>query len=299
MSNIDLIIEERPRDIGNFLVGRLLPFQSKRMVGPFIFIDHMGPAELAPGAGLDIPPHPHIGLSTLTYLFEGNVMHRDSLGTAVEIKPGQVNWMTAGKGIVHSERTPDYLRDQPKTLHGLQIWVALPRELEQMEPTFFHADTNDLPHWETDGISYTLVAGTIMGKTSPVPVYSKLYFMQLKSTSRQSVKIGEHLYGECGLYILEGSIETEGETFGAKELLVAKQSGLCEFTMAENTSVYFFGGEPFAEQRFIYWNFVASDYELIDRAKHRWLHQQFTPVPNEHGFVPLPAEIDHLKSRKH
>jgi redox-sensitive bicupin YhaK (pirin superfamily) len=297
MSNIDLIIEERPRNIGNFMVGRLLPFQTKRMVGPFIFIDHMGPARLSAGENLDIPPHPHIGLSTLTYLFEGNIMHKDSLATAIEIKPGQVNWMTAGKGIVHSERTPDSLRDKEKTLHGLQIWVALPKELEDMSPTFFHANEDDLPAWENDGVSYTLVAGEIAGEKSPVPVYSPLYFLQLKSKDRQTVKLGNELYGEVGLYILEGSIESDGTTFEPKELLVAKDSKLCEFTMNANTTVYFFGGEPFPEERFIYWNFVATTHERIEQAKAKWQAQQFEPVPGETNFVPLPPENLHLKAR--
>ncbi|RKR83440.1 hypothetical protein BDD43_3649 [Mucilaginibacter gracilis] len=297
MSNISLIIEERPRNIGNFMVGRLLPFKDKRMVGPFIFIDHMGPAHMAAGQNLDIPPHPHIGLSTLTYLFEGNVMHKDSLGTEVEIKAGQVNWMTAGKGIAHSERTPGYLRDTSKNLHGLQIWVALPKALEEMDPTFYHADTSDLPYWENDGIAYTLIAGNIMGKASPVPVYSPLYFLQLKNTHRQTVNIGQHLFGEAGLYILQGSIESEGTTFGPKELLVAKNNQLCEFTMADNTIIYFFGGEPFPEERFIFWNFVSSDYGRIEAAKQQWLAQNFAKVPGETGFVPLPGETDHLKHR--
>ena len=174
MSNIDLIIEERPRDIGNFLVGRLLPFRTRRMVGPFIFIDHMGPAQMSADDNMDVPPHPHIGLSTLTYLFDGNIMHRDNLGTEIEIKPGQVNWMTAGSGIVHSERTPEYLRHTSKSMHGLQIWVALPKELEEMAPSFYHANEEDLPHWEEDGISYKLIAGKFTGKKSPVPVYSPL-----------------------------------------------------------------------------------------------------------------------------
>jgi redox-sensitive bicupin YhaK (pirin superfamily) len=297
MSNISLIIEERPRNIGNFMVGRLLPFRDKRMVGPFIFIDHMGPADMQPGENMDIAPHPHIGLSTLTYLFEGNVVHKDSLGTDIEIKPRQVNWMTAGRGIAHSERTPAYLRETSKKLHGLQIWVALPKALETMEPTFFHADTEQLPVWESDGISYTLIAGTIMGKTSPVPVYSPLYFLQLKSSQKQTVKIGESLYGETGLYILEGSIEAEGHTFEPKELLVANNSKLCEFTMNPNTTIYFFGGEPFPEDRFIYWNFVASDYQTIERAKQDWKKQKFARVPGETGFIPLPPENDHLKHR--
>ncbi|RYY33922.1 MAG: pirin family protein [Sphingobacteriaceae bacterium] len=296
MSNISLIIEERPRDIGNFLVGRLLPFSSKRMVGPFIFIDHMGPAKLSPGQNIDIAPHPHIGLSTLTYLFEGNIMHKDSLGTEMEVKPGQVNWMTAGSGIVHSERTPAYLRDASKTLHGLQIWVALPQHLEQMQPEFFHVDENELPAWELDSVEYKLIAGEIMGKKSPVPVYSQLYFLELKSGSEsRTVKIGNELYGECGLYILDGSIETDGETYQPKELLVAKNSQLCEFTMAPNTTIYFFGGEPFPEERFIYWNFVATTRERIEEAKQQWLNQQFKRVPGETDFIPLPVEAKGLK----
>lgn len=184
MSNINLIIEERPRNIGNFMVGRLLPFQGKRMVGPFIFIDHMGPALMKPGENMDIGPHPHIGLSTLTYLFEGNIVHKDSLGTEMEIKPGQVNWMTAGSGIAHSERTPGYLREQSKTLHGLQIWVALPKELEEMEPSFFHADTEQLPYWEADDVAYTLIAGSIMEKNRRT-CFSPLYFCSLKVRSRK------------------------------------------------------------------------------------------------------------------
>lgn len=295
MSNINLIIEERPRNIGNFLVGRLLPFQGKRMVGPFIFIDHMGPAGMDKDQNMDIPPHPHIGLSTLTYLFEGNVMHKDSLGTEIEIKPGQVNWMTAGSGIVHSERTPEYLRHTDKMLHGLQIWVALPKELEEMTPSFFHASEDELPQWETDTISYKLIAGEIMGKVSPVPVYSPLYFLELKSTSRQAVRIGNDLYGECGLYILEGSIESEGNSYAPKELLIAKNTQLCEFIMEANSTIYFFGGNPFPEERFIYWNFVATDQQHIENAKKKWLEQQFPSVSGETDFVPLPPQSINIK----
>jgi len=290
MSNIDLIIEERPRDIGNFLVGRLLPFRTRRMVGPFIFIDHMGPAQMGPDENMDVPPHPHIGLSTLTYLFEGNIIHKDSLGTDIEIKPGQVNWMTAGCGIVHSERTPAYLRHTDKTMHGLQIWVALPRDLEQMEPSFSHTKEEDLPHWEADGISYKLIAGELFGKKSPVPVYSSLYFLELKTKERRKVNIGQHLYGECGLYILEGSIESEGNNYAPKELLVAKNTKLCEFTMEADTTVFFFGGEPFPEERLIYWNFVATEQLLIDQAKDRWRAQKFPHIAGETDFVPLPLE---------
>ena len=290
MSNIKLIIEERPSNIGNFMVGRFLPFREKRMVGPFAFIDHMGPTCMSDYENLDVPPHPHIGLSTLTYLFEGSIMHKDSLGTEMEIKPGQINWMTAGKGIVHSERTPEYLRSSNKMLHGLQIWVALPKELEEMEPSFFHVPENQIPEWETDDIAYKLIAGEVLGKKSPVPVYSPLYLLELKSTTSQTVTIGEHLFGESALYILEGSIESEGNVFGPKQILIAKDSKLCTFDMAANTTIYIFGGEPFPEERIIYWNFVASTKELIENAKAKWLTQTFDTVPGETEFVPLPEQ---------
>lgn len=288
MSNISLIIEERPRDIGNFMVGRLLPFTRKRAVGPFVFLDHMGPVCLSDQQNMDIPPHPHIGLSTLTYLFEGSVMHRDSLGIEMEIKPGQVNWMTAGKGIVHSERTPEYLRASDKMMHGLQIWVAMPKDLENMEPSFYHASEEEIPTWENDGVSYKLIAGTAFGHQSPVPVYSKLFLLELKSTVGQTIKIGHELFGEVAIYILEGSIENEGISYESKRILVAKQDELCEFTLKENSTIYIFGGEPFPEERFIYWNFVSSSKETIDEAKLKWKEQTFPKIPGETGFVPLP-----------
>jgi redox-sensitive bicupin YhaK (pirin superfamily) len=297
MSNINQIIEERPASIGNFLVGRLLPFKDKRTVGPFAFIDHMGPAALNDHENLDVGPHPHIGLSTLTYLFEGNIMHRDSLGTEIEITPGQVNWMTAGSGIVHSERTPEYLRHSDKFLHGLQIWVALPKQLEQMKPSFAHVTETELPEWQQDGITIKLIAGEALGHKSPVPVYSPLYFLELKSTNKQEVSIGDGLYGESGLYILDGSIESDGTTFEPKQLLVAKDSSICKFTMAENSTVYIFGGVPFPEPRYIYWNFVASSQELIEEAKVRWQEQRFPKIDGETGFVPLPEQNTNFKPK--
>lgn len=288
MSNIKLIIEERPANIGNFMVGRLLPFREKRMVGAFAFIDHMGPVHLSDHENMDVPPHPHIGLSTLTYLFEGAIMHKDSLGTEVEIKPGAVNWMTAGKGIVHSERTPEYLRHSDKMLHGLQIWVALPKQLEDCEPSFSHIEENEMPSWENNGVSFKLIAGEAFGRKSPVPVHSPLYFIELKSALRSNVNIGNDLFGESGLYILEGSVYNDGHEFGPKQLLVANDARLCEFEMAANSTVYIFGGEPFPEERFIYWNFVATTKERIEEAKERWTAQEFGKVPGETGFVPLP-----------
>jgi len=218
-------------------------------------------------------------------------MHKDSLGMEVEINPGAVNWMTAGSGIAHSERTPERLRKSDKFLHGLQIWVALPVELEEMKPSFSHVEENEIPHWFENGLSYKLIAGEAFGKKSPVPVHSPLYFIEIKSTKNQLVNLGQHLFGESALYILEGSIVSEGNTFGPKQILVAKNSSLCEFEMTENSTIYIFGGEPFAEERFIYWNFVSSRKERIEEAKQLWLDQGFEKVPGETEFVPLPPQI--------
>src|SRR5690554_1940011 len=295
MSNIGIIIEERAADIGNFMVGRLLPFRQKRTVGPFAFIDHIGPTDLKDYQNLDVAPHPHIGLSTLTYLFEGAVHHRDSIGSDIIIEPGAVNWMTAGKGVVHSERTPEYLRVTDKKLHGLQIWVALPKEKEDMTPSFVHVDADKLPEWEQNGLKFKLIAGELMDKKSSVPVYSKLFLIEIKSANGGKVKIGEHLYGESGLYILQGNISDGGHTYESKKMLVAKDTKLCEFEMSENSIVYLFGGEPFPEERFIYWNFVSSSREKIEQAKQDWLEQKFPKVPGETDFVPLPPENPRIK----
>lgn len=296
MSNVELIIEERAANIGKFMVGRLLPFRQKRMVGPFIYIDHMGPVKLNERENFDVLPHPHIGLSTLTFLFEGSIMHRDTLGNEVEIKPGAVNWMTAGKGIVHSERTPEYLRDSELYMHGLQIWVALPKELEQMDPQFSHIEEKQIPRWTEGDLQFKLVAGEAFGKKSPVPVFSKLYMLEIKSKTKQFVNIGDHLYGESGLYILEGGIESEGNIYEPKQLLVAKDSTLCEFTIQENSTIYIFGGEPFPEKRLIDWNFVSSDKELIAEAKQKWEDQSFPKVKgDETEFIPYPTFNSKLK----
>jgi hypothetical protein len=290
MSNIKLIIEERAANIGKFMVGRLLPFRQKRMIGPFIYIDHMGPVTLNEQENFDVLPHPHIGLSTLTFLFEGSIMHRDALGNEIEIKPGAVNWMTAGKGIVHSERTPEYLRHSSKTMHGLQIWVALPKELEEMQPEFFHIDKEQIPAWKQDNLQFKLVAGEAFGKKSPIPVFSKLFMLEIKSTTKQSLNIGEQLYGEAGLYILEGAIESEEKIYGPKQLLVANDSSLCEFVIQENSTIYIFGGDPFPEERFIDWNFVSSDKDLIAAAKQKWAAQSFDKIKGDDTeFIPYPS----------
>lgn len=292
MSNVGLIIEERAANIGNFLVGRLLPFRQRRAVGPFVFIDHMGPAALNDYQNLDVPPHPHIGLSTLTYLFEGAISHRDSMGNVVEIEPGAVNWMTAGRGVVHSERTPERLRTASKYLHGFQIWVGLPKDLEQCEPDFCHIESRDIPVWNDDGLDYKLIAGEAFGRKSPVPVHSKLFFVELKSNIAKKVNLGKDLYGEAALYILDGTVLIEGNSYGAKQLLVANEAQLCEFEMSANSIVYLFGGEPFEEERFMFWNFVNSDKSLIEKAKLNWSMQAYDAFPlipgDSEDYVRLP-----------
>lgn len=289
MSNIQLIIEERAASIGKFMVGRLLPFRQKRMVGPFIYIDHMGPVALGAHENFDVLPHPHIGLSTLTFLFEGSIMHRDSLGNAIEIKPGEVNWMTAGKGIVHSERTPEYLRHSEKRMHGLQIWVALPKALELTEPSFFHIGKDQVPAWTEAGVQYKLIAGEVMERKSPVPVHSKLFLLEVKSSTRQVLDLGHRLYGETGLYILEGSIESDGNIYRSKQLLVAVESSLCRLVLEAGSTIYIFGGETFPEERLIDWNFVASSSEWIEQARLKWQNRQFDPIAGETEFVPYPS----------
>lgn len=288
MSNISLIIEERAANIGNFMVGRLLPFRQKRAVGPFVFIDHMGPAKLKDYQNLDVPPHPHIGLSTLTYLFEGSIIHRDSIGSEVEIKPGAVNWMTSGKGVVHSERTPEYLRETDKSLHGLQIWVALPKELEESEPTFTHVEADQIPSLKLGSATVKVIAGEVFGLKSPVPVHSKLFMIEIKSKTVQKINIGEELFGESGLYILEGSVNSDGHTYGSRQILIATDSSLCEFEIEAHSTVYIFGGEPFPEERYIDWNFVFSSKERLKEAREMWKNQEFPKVPGETDFVPYP-----------
>ena len=217
-------------------------------------------------------------------------MHRDTLGNVVEINPGAVNWMTAGKGIAHSERTPEHLRHSAKQMHGLQIWVALPKELEQMEPEFFHIEEKQIPQWTDGDLQFKLVAGEAFGKKSPVPVYSKLYMLEIKSKTKQTLNIGDQLYGESGLYILEGGIESDGNVYGPKQLLVAKESSLCEFTIQENSTIYIFGGEPFPEKRYIDWNFVSSSKELIKEAKEKWEAQSFPKIDgDETEYIPYPT----------
>lgn len=290
MSNTTQIIPERSRDIGSFLVGRLLPFRKKRMVGPFIFIDHMGPAEIKPGNYADIGQHPHIGLSTLTYLFKGEIIHRDSIGSVQRITPGSVNWMTAGKGVVHTERTPEDWRDgKTRSMHGFQIWVALPKSKEQMEPSFHHVPKKDLPVWDQENLQFTLIAGQGFGKKSPVPVHSDLFMVEVKATENTTFKIQEQVKGELGICVVDGSLTADGQHIQKGNMLVSKTDQTCSLDLTKGTHLLFFGGAPFPEERLIQWNFVSSEKNTLEQAKVDWQGNGFTLIPGEGPKIPLPV----------
>ncbi|WP_421762707.1 pirin family protein [Ekhidna sp.] len=289
MSNTDLIIEERSRDIGDFLVGRLIPFRKKRMVGPFIFIDHMGPTPIKPGTYLDIDQHPHIGLSTLTYLFEGEIQHRDSIGTNQHIKPGSVNWMTAGKGATHTERTPASLRQgQEFTMHGYQIWVALPKAKENMQPEFQHLDGSELPTWRDGAASFKLIAGKGFGKVSPLSVHSDLFMIDIQTSNDYDLTIQDQLRGEIGFCVVEGSIKACDQLVSKGNMLVSKSEYACQLSIQRGSRILLFGGEPFPEERHIFWNFVSSDKQKIEEAKSAWKDKLFPKVENDNSYIPLP-----------
>ncbi len=290
MSNIGLIIAERSRDIGDFLVGRLIPFRKKRMIGPFIFIDHMGPTTLGPNKYMDVGQHPHIGLSTLTYMLEGEVMHEDSIGTKQLIRPGSVNWMVAGKGVSHTERTPNHLRNGKEFMaHGYQIWVALPKELEDIAPEFHHIAASSLPSWQDGVASFTLVAGEGFGKQSPVPVHSPLFMVEIKTTGDYQLNTMDNLKGEIGICIVEGSIKACGEIVEKGNILVSKVTDTCKTIVHANTHLLLFGGAPLPEERHIYWNFVSHDKEKLERAKASWKAKDFPMMEDDSSYVPLPG----------
>lgn len=290
MSNLGLIIEERSRDIGDFLVGRLIPFRKKRMIGPFIFIDHIGPTKLGPSNYMDVDQHPHIGLSTLTFMLEGALIHEDSLGTKQLIEPGSVNWMTAGSGVSHTERTPKNLRNGKEFMvHGYQIWVALPKVYEEIFPSFHHISVEDLPKWEEQGISFTLVAGEGYGRKSPVPTFSPMFMLELKNKEVYNLDVAGKLKGEIGICIVEGSIRGCNQLIPKGNILVSKVEDVCKIELQPNSHILLFGGEPFKNECHIYWNFVASSKEKIAKAKNAWKAKTFPMMDSDTSYVPLPS----------
>jgi len=288
MSAIELTITPREKDLGGFSVHRILPYAKRRMVGPFIFLDHMGPAQFEAGKGIDVRPHPHIGLSTVTYLFEGEIIHRDTLGSHQAIKPGDVNWMTAGRGIAHSERTGAGERGRPHGVHGLQSWVALPKEYEECAPEFFHHAAASLPEFTFSDVTVRLVAGRAFGREAPVKVYSPMFYAAVTMQPGGSVTLpGE--YRERALYLLEGSLRI-GNTQVLEKMLPVFQPGDAITVEAAGPSRFMLlGGEPFPELRYIDWNFVSSSHERIDQAKADWKGGRFAKIPgDDKEYIPLP-----------
>ncbi len=289
MSAIAYLIRPKTRDLGDGLtVRRILPAIEQRSVGPFVFLDHIGPVTFHPGAGMDVRPHPHIGLATVTYLFEGEILHRDSLGYVQPIRPGDVNWMTAGKGIVHSERTSDELRAKGFNLHGLQSWVGLPQADEEVDPTFHHHPSTSLPEWVEGGVAFKLIAGKSFGRESPVKVYADtLYVAAVFEAGASMVLPAEH--EERAIYVADGAIETEEQTVEAGELAVFKAGQPVKLTAgAAGAKTMLLGGAPMDGPRHMWWNFVSSSKERIEQAKAEWMAQAFGKVPGETEFIPLP-----------
>ena len=297
-SPIQNVIVPRTREINDFKVRRVLPSRERRMVGPFVLFDQMGPETLRAGTGLDVAVHPHIGLVTVTYLFSGELLHRDGLGTIQAIEPGEVNWMTAGSGIAHSERTPDENRKTDQLLFGIQSWIALPVESEEDDCSFAHHGEEELPVIEGDGKTVRLIAGEMFGEKSPVKTFSEIFYADALLDRAAKIQIPAQAE-ERAVYILEGGIEIAGQTgaFDARQLLVFKsgaeiiaQNSAQNQTSQNQTRLMILGGEPLPEKRFIWWNFVSSREERIEQAKRDWADNRFAPVPEETERIPLPPE---------
>ena len=281
-----VVIRAKSRDIGGFPVRRALPAIERRMIGPFVFLDQMGPMLLEEGKRLEVKPHPHIGLSTMTYLFEGEILHRDSLGTVQRIQPGAVNWMTAGSGIAHSERTPPDTSG-PTMLSGIQFWVALPKSHEEAAPGFVHLDASDLPVVADGQISARVIAGGAFGAHSPLSAPHPMICSDISMADGASLELPAD-YPEQGLYIAGGPIELAGRRYEQGQLLVLPPSAPTQVQAISDARLMLLGGEPMDGQRHIWWNFVSSSKDRIEQAKQDWKLGRFSPVPGETEFIPLP-----------
>ncbi|HVE50063.1 MAG TPA: pirin family protein [Casimicrobiaceae bacterium] len=287
---IELVIEQRRRSLGGFEVGRMLPYAKRRMVGPFIFFDHMGPVDFAPGIArsVDVRPHPHIGLSTVTYLFDGEIMHRDSVGSEQPIRPGEVNWMTAGRGITHSERF-EHARREGGTMNGVQAWVALPNEDEETEPAFMHYGIQQLPYSDESGARVRVMAGEAFGAKADVAIHSPLFYVHCDLASGARVTLPD-TYSERAAYVAKGSIEIDGATFSEGQMPVFEPRSDILVRAATPAIVMLLGGEPVGE-RFIEWNFVSSSRERIEQAKADWRAGRMKLPDNDNAeFIPLPND---------
>jgi redox-sensitive bicupin YhaK (pirin superfamily) len=289
MNAVETQVVPATRDLGEgFKVRRVLPSSKRRMVGPFVFLDEMGPVTLAPGAGLDVRPHPHIGLATVTYLFDGEILHQDSLGVRQPIRPGDVNWMIAGRGIVHSERTPQALRPAGPSVWGLQAWLALPQQEEERAPSFKHHPQAALPAGSERGVQVRVIAGQFQGMRSPVETQSELFYADvvLEAGARLAVPPD---YAERACYIVAGSILIDGESFERGRLLVFRPTAEVVIEAISTARLMVLGGEPLGP-RYLWWNFVSSSRERIEQAKRDWQEGRFGAVPGDAEFIPLPEE---------
>jgi len=287
VSSIDAVLRPHVRDLGDgFTVRRLLPGHPHRSVGPFVFFDHMGPVVLPPGQGMDVRPHPHIGLATVTWLYEGSIVHRDSLGFVQPIAPGDVNWMTAGRGIVHSERSPPAARVAGPRLHGLQTWVALPLDDEEVEPGFVHVPAKDLPQLAPEGARITIVAGSWLGQHAPAPTRSPTLYVSVELEAGARLALPDE-HEERAVYPVDGTVSVDGvEVPPAHMAVLAKGKGVV-LTAPQRTRLMLVGGQALGP-RFIWWNFVSSSRERIEKAKADWREGRFGHVPGETEFIPLP-----------
>ena len=289
MANNKLLVDERKADVGNFMVGRLLPFRKKRQVGPFTFIDHMGPAKMGNGKYIDVDQHPHIGLSTLTYLFEGEIEHRDSIGSEQIIRPGDVGFMTSGKGVTHTERTPKANRSTNEfTMHGYQIWVALPIDKEEIEPHFDFYPSTEIPTWQQDGLTFKLVAGNAFGKSAPLQGYSPLFMVDIYAEKATTLNLGGQINGEVAFVIVKGSITDQDYKVEAGQMLISKTDDQCEICLGENTQLLLFGGEALPQERFLLWNFVSHNKDRLKEAKKDWEEYKFPKVEGDNTYIPFP-----------
>ncbi len=283
---VKLVIEAKARDLGGFSVRRVLPSPQRRMVGPFVFFDHMGPAEFPPGEGIQVRPHPHIGLATVTYLFEGEIMHRDSLGFVQPIQAGAVNLMTAGRGIVHSERAGSDLETTSR-LHGIQSWMALPTDQEETAPEFVHYPANDLPELEQDGLQVRVIIGEAYGVRSPVKSYSPMLYLECRAKQGSTMTLPDR-YDEQAVYVVSGEIAIDGQRLASGVMGVMSPGQASQITANADCRVMVIGGAPVGP-RHIWWNFVSSSRERIERAKLDWQHKRFAMVPGDDEFIPLPT----------
>lgn len=289
---IERIIDKRAHDLGGGLsVGRVLPFHARRMVGPYIFFDHMGPVDFAPGIPreLDVRPHPHIGLATVTYLYDGALTHRDSLGFRQEIRPGEVNWMVAGKGITHSERW-EYARANGAHVHGIQAWVALPAEDEETDPAFYHHDGEDLPTWEYEGVRGRLIAGSAEGMSAAVKVHSPQFYMHWDMDAGATRTLPAE-YTERAIYVAAGSAEIAGQRLHAGQMAVLEPGQAVPVRAEQAATLMALGGEPIGE-RFLLWNFVSSSRDRLDQAAEDWRQQRMKlPEGDDLEFTPMPEKV--------